>query len=219
MAGKEPGLTQDPPPALAKAGAGRVSGRGGRAGASLLAGILGLIGTSLLVGADHAPPFRDGPPAHYTGGFGEPTCVSCHFEGRLNESPGSLALEGVPEQYEAGKTYPVTVTLSRPGMKIAGFELSVRFESGAQAGKLELLPQDEDSLGITVDRDVQYVHHLRPGTSRVVSDTARWTVRWTAPSNAAPVVFNAAGNAADSDDSQAGDYIFATEARTRPQGR
>jgi hypothetical protein len=184
-----------------------------------LAGLIALLGASLLIGADHAPPFRDGPPARYTGGFSEPTCVSCHFEGQVNQAPGRLALVGVPEQYEGGKVYPVTVTLTRPGMMIAGFELSVRFESGAQAGTLELLPEDKGKIGLTVERDVQYAHHLRPGTSRVVSDTSRWTLRWTAPTNPAPVLFNAVGNAADSDDSPLGDFIFATEVIARPQGR
>jgi hypothetical protein len=186
---------------------------------ALLASLLGVVGASVLIGADHAPPFRDGPPARYTGGFSEPTCVSCHFEGQVNQAPGTLALVGVPEQYEAGKVYPVTVTLTRPGMLIAGFELSVRFESGAQAGTLELLPDDKDKIGLTLERDVQYAHHLRPGTSRVVSDTSRWTLRWTAPSSSAPVVFNAVGNAANSDDSPLGDFIFTTEVKARPQGR
>jgi hypothetical protein len=217
-------LENDLEPASARAGAGRAFGRRvarvGRLGAPLAA----LLGVFLVAGASyelsgHGPPFRDAPPARYTGGFGEPTCVSCHFEGQLNQSPGSVALVGLPEQYEAGKTYPVTVTLTRPGMKIAGFELSARFESGGQAGTLEVLPEDKDQIGVTTERDVQYVHHLRPGTSRVVADTSRWTVRWTAPTTSGTVLLNVVGNAADSDDSQAGDFIFSAEVRTRPQSR
>ena len=48
------------------------------------------------------------PPAH-TGGFGEPTCLQCHFDGALNEPGGELRVEGLPEAYMPGETYTLDV--------------------------------------------------------------------------------------------------------------
>jgi hypothetical protein len=154
----------------------------------------------------------------FSGGFGEDTCLACHFEADLNTGPGSLAIEGLPEGYAPGKSYPITVVLSRPGMKIGGFELTARFqEGGAQAGSLAPAPGEEAHIKVSSSFDVQYAHHVRAGTEVVKADTARWRLVWTAPTPAGGAVqFNAAANAADADDSQFGDYIFATSAGSEP---
>ena len=162
-------------------------------------------------------PSRNEPPVGFSGGFGEDTCVACHFEADLNTGPGSLALEGLPDRWQPGESYPVTVVLTRPGMKIGGFELTTRFaEGGAQAGSLAPGEGEEAHLKVSTSFDVQYAHHVRAGTEVVKADTARWTIVWTAPvGESGKVLFNAAGNAADADDSQFGDYVFATEASVR----
>jgi hypothetical protein len=158
-------------------------------------------------------PSRNEPPVGFSGGFGEDTCVACHFEADLNTGPGSLAIEGLPDSWQPGESYAVTVVLTRPGMKIGGFELTARFaEGGAQAGSLAPAAGHEAQMKVSSSFDVQYAHHVRAGTEVVKADTARWTVVWTAPVQAGTVLFHAAGNAADADDSQFGDYVFATEA-------
>ena len=181
-------------------------------GRGLLAAVLGAV--LVAASAPERAPSRDEPPVGFSGGFGEDTCVACHFEADLNAGPGALSLEGLPEGYAPGKSYPVTVVLTRPGMKIGGFELTARFqEGGAQAGSLEPAAGEEAHVKVSTSFDVQYAHHVRAGTEVVKADTARWRVVWTAPARAGgPVQFNAAGNAADADDSQFGDYIFATSA-------
>src|SRR2546426_4300103 len=83
----------------------------------------------------------DGPPVAHTGGFGEPTCRACHQGEPLNEPGGSLRIEGLPQRYEPGRAYMLTVVLRRSGMGRAGFELSTRVadgqEAGSQAGGLQ----------------------------------------------------------------------------------
>lgn len=215
-------------PAPAKAGAGRSYG-GLRAWATLL------IAGSWVVASGGAPSSgangvpltwtsslenRDGPMPGYTGGFGEKTCHFCHFQDSLNLTPGKVSITGQPDRWEAGRAYPITVTVTRPRMDLGGFQLTARFEDGgAQAGMLEVRPEDGARVKITTDKNVQYIHHVRAGAVEVAPDTARWTVHWTAPSAGAAVAFHVAANAASDDDSPLGDYIYTTSVRSLPPER
>src|SRR4029079_12138160 len=60
--------------------------------------------------------YREGPVPAVTGGFGEPTCLKCHFDNSLNESHGSLAVDGVPRIYIPGREYELKVVLRRSGL-------------------------------------------------------------------------------------------------------
>ena len=93
--------------------------------------------------------YADGAPSGFTGGFKQQAGDACHFEAALNSAPGQATLTGVPERYVAGQQYPLTVTLSRPGMVIGGFQLAARLvEGGAQAGALAPAPGDETRIRI-----------------------------------------------------------------------
>jgi hypothetical protein len=156
---------------------------------------------------------RDAPPLAHTGGFGEPTCLSCHGDGDLNEPGGTLAIEGLPARYQPGQRYALTVVITHPQLRVAGFELSARFESGPDSARQAgMLSATGDSTAVSVDEAsrVQYAHHLRPGTTPRAPGRARWTVTWTAPASASgPIVFHAAANGANDNDSPTGDYIYA----------
>jgi hypothetical protein len=201
-------------PAPAKSGAGRFMRRG------IVCGILP-VGVSLLVAATASPPpdglvYRDGPPPGFSGGFGEDHCQACHFGDKVNARPGMLTISA-PKRYLPGETYPVAVTLTRPGMVVGGFELTSRFEKGgAQAGTMSFAngEGDQERVKLMTDRGVQYAHHSRAGTRLTARNVARWTVRWTAPASGGIVLFHAAANAANEDDSQFGDYIYTAMARS-----
>src|SRR5262245_61683104 len=79
--------------------------------------------------------YRDGPAAHVSGAFGEPSCRHCHFDQPLNDAAGRLRLEGVPDRYRGRGVYRIVVTLDRPGMTRGGFEISARFASGNLRGR------------------------------------------------------------------------------------
>jgi hypothetical protein len=159
--------------------------------------------------------YRDGPPPGFSSGFGEDHCQACHFSDKVNPSPGSLAISA-PERYTPGQTYAITVTLTRPGMKIGGFQLTARFEEdSAQAGTLALAEGDQDRLKVVTDRGVQYAYHQRAGAELTAPDVVRWTLRWTAPAGKGNVVFNAAANAANADETQFGDFVYTASASTR----
>ena len=174
-------------------------------------GALALAGASLAA----VPVFKTGPPPGHTGGFGEPTCRACHSDAGLNEPGGDLAIVGLPATYNAGRTYNLEVVLRHAGMLRAGYQLAARFADGTPAGALA--PGDERSVVIwdTVSH-VGYIEHNLAGTA-LAGDAGRWIVRWTAPANArGVVVFNAAGNAANDDDSPLGDFIYASVLRVAP---
>jgi hypothetical protein len=163
------------------------------------------------------PKYADGAPPGFTGGFGEQACDACHFEAAVNTKPGQLTLTGVPQRFAAGERYSLTLTLSRPGMAMGGFQLSARMENGgAQAGALTPGPGEEKRIKIEPG-NVQYANQRLAGTAPAEPGTARWTVIWTAPATPGAVIFHAAANAADKDEAARGDYIYTATASSRAQ--
>lgn len=150
-----------------------------------------------------------GAPPAVTGGFGEETCAKCHNTYELNAGRssglGDLAVSGLPEQYQPGKTYPVKVEVAHTQDRAAwGFQLAARLkESGAQAG--ELKPMDA-STQILSEKGIQYVEHTADGIFSNVFE-----FNWVAPdSPVGDVIVNVVGNAANGDASPTGDYIYST---------
>jgi hypothetical protein len=164
--------------------------------------------------------YVDGPPPATTGGFSESSCRMCHLDYDLNDSSGSLRLEGVPDKYLPGQEYTVTIRLAHPQMERSGFEIAARFASGGrrgeQAGSLEAT--DERVAIVTENgKSIQYARQTRDGSAPESKGMATWAVRWRAPEEAvAPVLFNAAANAANYDDSPLGDFPYTQEATSLP---
>lgn len=217
------------PGRLARTDAGRGPRRGvgfRRLGVAALAGGLLWTGIGFEATSASARPtpaervplgrlYRDGPPPGFSGGFGESTCHACHFDAEVNEPPGSVAVSGVPDRYSPGETYPLTITLTRPGMVLGGFQLTARFEGGgAQAGTIAPAAGEEERVVVTESGGVLYAYHRVAGTLPVAPDTARWVVLWTAPGEpTGAVLFHVAANAANGDDLVDGDYVYAVESR------
>jgi hypothetical protein len=151
----------------------------------------------------------------FSGGFGEDHCQACHSGENLNSSRGSLTTSA-PARYEGGQTYAVTITLKRPRMAMGGFVFTARYEDDStQAGTLAVADSLKDRVKVVIDRGVQYAYHSRPGTELSAAGVARWTLLWTAPAGNRPVVFNAAANAANGDDTPGGDFIYTSRLRSR----
>jgi hypothetical protein len=162
-----------------------------------------------------ASAYADGAPSGFTGGFGEQACDACHFEASVNSQPGQLTLAGIPPRYVPGERYTVSVTLSRAGMKIGGFQLAARFQDGgAQAGTLEPGPEEAERVKVETASNVQYAGQRQRGTRLTKADVGQWTVVWIAPSAGGTVAFHAAGNAADGDEAARGDYVYTAIAQS-----
>lgn len=161
------------------------------------------------------PAYPDQPVPAHTGGFGEPTCRACHFDGGLNEPGGTLAVEGWPEAVMPDSTYPLAVRLERAEMARAGFQLAIRAGDGAQAGALR--PADARSAVTETPDGVQYLHHTLDGTALTEAQSAVWSFTWTPPDSLpARLVFHVAANAANGDASEFGDWIYADSLALAP---
>src|SRR3954467_887579 len=82
-----------------------------------------------------ASAFKEGPYPNVTGGFGEQSCHLCHLDNPVNAAGGTVTLARVPPIFTPGATYPITVTISREGLRRGGFEIAARFASGAKKGR------------------------------------------------------------------------------------
>lgn len=163
----------------------------------------------------------DGPPPGHTGGFGEPTCWVCHDGEPLNAPAGALTVDGLPETYEPGRAYLLTVVLRHPSLRRAGFQLAARVAGGEYRG-LQAGTLRPAGPGITVvweaRRGVAYAQHADPVVRE--AGEARWLVRWEAPASAlGPVVVHLAANAANDDNSPIGDLIYTATAQSAPPVR
>ncbi len=157
------------------------------------------------------PAFPDGPFPRLTGGFGEETCLNCHNSFELNAGRalgGTFQIENVPRTYQAGQSYTLSVLISQPGQRRWGFELSSRFaEDGRQAGRLQ---PDDELTQVRPAGGVQYIEHTEAGSRKGTADgPVEFQFTWIAPDPAqGPVLFNAAGNAANSNDKTDGDFVY-----------
>jgi hypothetical protein len=123
----------------------------------------------------------------------------------------------VPERFAAGARYPITVTLSRPGMKLGGFQLTARFkESRDQAGTIAPAPGEEARVVVETDGGVQYAGQREGGAALAEAGAARWSLEWTAPLSSDEVVFHVAANAADGDGTAEGDYVHTAAVASAP---
>jgi uncharacterized protein (TIGR03437 family) len=173
---------------------------------------LGVTAFSILLYA-----FSEGPPSEHTGGFGEQTCAECHVGTEVNGGAGRVIVSGAPTAYMAGAVYPITVRVEDPGPDRMrwGFQLSARTEGGAQAGNLT--PTDGLTRLADTFNGIQYIEHTVEGTRFGTTGGASFLFNWTAPEQlSGPVVFHAAGNAANGSFSELGDRIYTTSVVVPP---
>jgi hypothetical protein len=152
------------------------------------------------------------PPAGATGAPGEGSCQACH--GAV-AGDGSLAFSGVPSAYSPGQTYTITVTLQDPGQSRWGFEATaLRLDNNAPAGTL-IDTSVHTALQTLSGR--QYISHnsnftvgQNDGTfAGTLNGPVSWTFDWSAPAaGAGSVGFYAAGNGANGNGLQTGDFIY-----------
>lgn len=145
----------------------------------------------------------------FSGGFGEQSCHSCHFDYDLNMGEGVLELRGLEDEIESGEEYSLEVFVSRPDLGAAGFQLTARFEDGSQAGEFVL--NEQVILTPNTPGDVEYLQHAIRNI-HPENESKSWKFTWKSPDIIdKPIIFNLAGNAANGDESAFGDYILVRE--------
>ncbi len=156
----------------------------------------------------------DQPLPGYSGGFGEPTCLYCHFDAPVNAAEGSLTFQDIPSEYVHDSRYVFTIILTHPELKRGGFQLAVRYAtgnlSGIQAGNLKTF---DAKVAIDTLDMVQYARHSVEGTVPSSPDTSQWIIEWYSPlTGSNPVIFHLVGNASNDDNSEFGDFLYQTNA-------
>lgn len=188
----------------------------------MLTGIAGLAALSVAGGAlAAASGYVTGPPPGHTGGFGEPTCRSCHTGLPLNDPGSTLEVSGLETSYEPGRTYEVTVRMVGDiYTRRAGFQAAIRWADGPDAGRSAgVLEATGPELEIVTDSTgrVRYVGHTEDGID-APDGVREWTFRWTAPGTAGPIALHVAANAANGDHSPLDDLVYTASRELSPAG-
>jgi hypothetical protein len=152
--------------------------------------------------------FRARPPLAHTGGFGEPTCVECHFDSP-SRPPEALTLGGMtPEHFRPGGVYRLEVAIHDTTARVGGFQLAARVATGPRAGmQAGMLCAVDARVTVVADTTtgVQYASHA----GAAAADSLRWQIEWRAPrEDVEAVAFHVAANSANDDDSPLGDAII-----------
>lgn len=160
--------------------------------------------------------YSTGPPPGRTGAPGELTCRDvCHSSFALNSGPGQLRIE-VPSSYQPEQKYRLRVILFQTGQSRWGFQLTARTSTNKQAGSFSPIgPETQVITGSVGGSQFQYIEHTSsgtfPGRSATETNPVIWEVDWTAPAKGSgTVTFYLAGNAANGDGFNSGDYIYTT---------
>lgn len=177
------------------------------------------IGPRLQSGGARVRASSYGPAASHTSAPGENNCTRCHTTNPLNTGGGSVTVSGIPLNYRPGQQIPITVTTAREGGVIFGFQVTALDGRNLQIGNFSLPSQSPAQMqivnGIVGGNQRTYVEHTKQGVTPTQLDTKSWTFTWTAPSSrVGKVTFYAAGNAANSDGTNGGDYIYTTSSAT-----
>lgn len=154
--------------------------------------------------------FSAGPLDNRTGSPADSylTCYDgCHNSFGLNTGKATFSISA-PSSYSPGEVVDITVSFTNSTTAKHGFELSALDANNSHTG----------AFGI-VDGKTQtgsggnYIKHTSAGSSQ--SGNAQWSVQWTAPSTNAQdiVTFYAAGNEANGDGTNQGDYIYTKTAQ------
>lgn len=174
----------------------------------LFISILFCIGISCLTVNTILLAYNSGPPDGRTGAPGESNCtVGCHSGNALNSGGGSLTINGVPDNYQLDSTYTITVTISQTGINKFGFEATAKkISDNVPAGTL--------TAGTGSQISGTYIKHNFSGTAGS-NNSKSWTFTWKAPSSdVGEIKFYIAGNAANGNGSNTGDYIYITSKST-----
>lgn len=169
--------------------------------------------TLLAVGVIGESMYSSGVPDGLTGAPGENSCLNCHSG---TSAEGQMHLSGLPQYYDPGATYAVTVSLEEPDQQRWGFELTAVSSDGSAAGSFAVTDPVNTVLSDNPEPNRDYVKHTAAGTyDGTVGGPVTWQVDWTAPDSAiGQVTLYAAGVAANGDGGLGGDFTFLTSRAT-----
>ena len=159
--------------------------------------LLAIIATGIATISNSTGPGGDNTGSPNDSGQNACTQSGCHGGNALNSGGGSIS-SNLPATYYPGDAISVTMTLTHPGSSTFGFQGVFLTPANTQAGTLT------SSAGMTLGTagSVSHIKHNMP------SATGVWTFTWTAPATAQTVTFFYAGNGANGNGNNSGDFIY-----------
>ena len=151
--------------------------------------------------------FSGGPPNGRTGAPGETTCADCH--GNLNVGGGTIVVTA-PTTYAPGDTVAMALKVKQEGQVRWGFELTVLDSDDLSVGTLLVTEPTRTQLSVDGPSGRQYLKHTALGTDTGTPDESPgWSFEWISPAlDPGPVTFYIAGNAANGNGFNTGDFIY-----------
>ncbi len=161
-----------------------------------------------------------GPSPSYTNAPGEGNCTACHA-GTVNSGTGSVRITGIPPTYIPGQPISITVITREENASAYGFQLTAIDGQGNQAGTFTVPTappvQTQVVTGFVIGVARKYVEHTSIGVQPTEFGSKSWTFTWNAPSPAkGKIDFYAAGNGANGDATNDGDFIYTTSTSSSP---
>lgn len=141
-----------------------------------------------LLSYKHVEAMSNGAPAL--------NCVQCHVG--ADKNPADFVVEGLPEKYEPGKTYKITVKITK-GPDCSGGVACGGFAVAVSAGELKVVDSKNTFIS-PLPTGEKILTHTKEG-----SKLREWTFEWVAPSKPEPVTFTISVLAANGDGSFNGD--------------
>ncbi len=157
--------------------------------------------------------FSSGPP---DGLAGDPpihaNCTLCHNSFPLNSGSGVVQLLDLPQAYQPDSVYTFTLTIQQAGQQRWGFEMTSIVSIGTRGGQLAPGNPSFSQISMGTGNSRDYLKHTAPGT-QAGQNSGSWEITWTAPSAGSDTVyFYIAGNAANNNGNNFGDYIYTISA-------
>ncbi len=172
-------------------------------------------------GVDQPVNFSGGPPDARTGaplttaGMFEATCNAggCHSSFATNSGDGSFIISP-PASYLPSETVNVAIALEDPAQMRWGFEMTVLDANNQPVGELLVVDGVRVQKSLVVLTGREYLKHRSTGTDAFSADSSLgWTVQWVAPlADVGVVTFFGAGNAANNNGLNNGDFIYTSNA-------
>ena len=162
--------------------------------------------------------FSTGPVASRTGAPSELNCTVCH-NGTVNSGSGTLTITGLPTTYAPNQEIAVTITMKQSNRAKYGFQATAIDDTGKAAGDLVVTDAARTikQTGIVGPNLRQYMNHSGPGTAPNGTDQGSWTFTWKAPAQSVGrVTFYVAGNAANGNGANSGDFIYTINQSIQP---
>jgi hypothetical protein len=141
----------------------------------------------------------------------ESNCTDCHG-GTVNSGSGSLVISSPTLKdwkYTPGQTYEMNVTVAQTGITLFGFSIEALTSAGTDAGSFVIIDDTQthiDSSDVSGTMRKSMTHSFNGGRT---NDSHTFVFKWTAPAtDIGPVTFYSAGNAANANNLNSGDFIY-----------